>query len=347
MENRPTYHIIGAGIAGLYTAKLLKEYSPDAYIIVYESSEKVGGRCQSSFSDEFGCQTDNATHVILSCNQSAQSLIGKDSFQHFIKFFDIRKNKTISSILALKDVHLAIFNSNHPSWMQKLYVYSKLFPFFGLKAYFSCGDLENRLCRPLLRYCDEIRYGWIWKDIKVADSYIYQLVFNKGPINISPADKIISAIDSFNYNKIIGGYDFEYNTISNIFYRTSMPLTLPENNKMLGICNGKSQWIFSAPQYSAVTISNSGSMVIEPREIWQEVCCVRNYNSAFLPTHQVRHFQRATINQDCKNNAKRPNSAKTAFQNLWICGDWTMKNRPCCIETALQSAVRVCRALKK
>lgn len=347
MENRPTYHIIGAGVAGLYTAKLLKDYSPNAYIIIYESTEKVGGRCKSSFSEELGCQTDNATHVILSCNRFARALIGKKSFPHLIHFFDLRKNKLIPTFCARKEIYLSVFNSLHPSLWQKLYMYVKLFPFWGLKAYFSCGNLENTLCRPLLRYCDEIRYGWVWKDIKAADSCIYQLIFNKGIINISPTDKIISAIDSFNYNKIMGGYDFNYNAISNIFYRTSMPLTLPQNNKMLGICNGKSQWIFSAPQYSAITISNSGSITIDPREIWQELCSVRNYNSAFLPSYQVRHFPRATINQDRYNNTKRPNSAKTKFRNLYICGDWTMKNRPCCIETALQSAVRVCHVLKR
>ena len=346
MENKRIYHIIGAGLAGLYTAKLLKEYNPAAYVIVYESAEKIGGRCQSFFTSEFGCQVDNATHVLLNCNSLAQSLIGKECFQHIIRFYDIHHTKFIPILRALDDVHLAVFNSPHTSYRQKFYLYCQLFPFWGLKAYFSGGDLESRLCRPLLQYCDEIRYGWIWKDIRLSDTFVYQLIFNKGSVNILPNDIIISAIDSYNYHKIIGGFDFEYSSICNLFYRTSMPLTLPHNCRMLSIHGGKSQWLFSTSQYSSVTISNSGTANIHPRDIWQEICTIRDYNSAFLPTYQIRNFPRATICQDERNNAKRPVSATTSFQNLFICGDWTMKNRPCCIETALQSARRVCNTIK-
>ena len=38
------YHIIGAGIAGLQTAQLLKCKYPQAQIIVYEAAKHIGGR---------------------------------------------------------------------------------------------------------------------------------------------------------------------------------------------------------------------------------------------------------------------------------------------------------------
>ena len=56
---------------------------------------------------------------------------------------------------------------------------------------------------------------------------------------------------------------------------------------------------------------------------------------------QKLNNKRATIKQDYKNNNLRPTSACTMYDNMFICGDWTMKNRPCCIETAIESAIRI------
>ena len=121
-----------------------------------------------------------------------------------------------------------------------------------------------------------------------------------------------------------------------------MTLTFPQNLKMLGICNAEMQWIFACKDYVAVTVSNTNNKC-DPRNIWEEICKVRNYNSAFMPQYQVLYYPRATINQNHKNNSMRPVSVKTKFDNLFICGDWTMKNRPCCIETAIESAIRCCK----
>ena len=194
----------------------------------------------------------------------------------------------------------------------------------------------------IIKYVDEIKFGYVWHKVKHQDNLISELIFNKENIITNNNNIIISAIDSFNYNKIIGGYDFEYNEITDIYFRTSMPLTLPENQKVLGVRGGKSQWIFSGDNYIAVTISDSDSN-IDIRKIWQEICNIREYNSAFLPQYMILKYPRATIKQDTINNNKRPYSAVTDFDNMFICGDWTMKNYPCCIESAIMSAIRACK----
>lgn len=345
MENKPTYHIIGAGIAGLYVAKLLRQKYANARIVVYEAAEKPGGRCGSFFSAAFGCRTDNATHVILSCNRRSRDLIGKQRLCHPVRFFDLSRRRFLPAAACLAEAELAIFNTPRADWRAKAFTAGKLFPFFGLKAWFSAGDLDNALCLPLLKNIDEIKYGYVWNGIAAQNDKITALKFRQQNVKVAPQDVVISAVDSFNYNKIMGGYDFDYNSICNIFYRTSMTLTLPGGRQMLGIRGGTAQWLFSAPDYAAVTISNS-SAPVDARDIWKEICTLRGGSAAFMPHCQVLRHKRATICQDRRNNGKRPVSARTRFSNLLICGDWTMKNQPCCIETALNSAIRAVKLLK-
>ena len=344
MVNRKTYHVIGAGVAGLCTAKLLKQKYPQSRVIIYESAEKIGGRCAGSFSKTLDCQTDNATHVILNCNQMAQHLLGKNKFVHKIRFWDLQKSAFAPLRHCLKESQLAVFNTPAPDWRAKLFLYRKLFPFIGIKAYFSAGTLDKDLCLPLAHYADEIRLGWVWKGFHTQQDCLSGLIFSRGDVDLEPGDVVVSAIDSYAYNRLFGGYEFAYHAIDNFFFRTSMALTLPEEAKMLGLIKARGQWLFCSPDYAAVTISHVTEQ-FDARAIWQEICTLRHYNSAFMPRFDRRHFPRATISQDAVNNRMRPDNARTAYRNLFICGDWTMKNQPCCIETALQSARRVCRFL--
>lgn len=344
MANKKTYHIIGAGVAGLYTAKLLKKKHPRSRVIVYESAEKVGGRCMENFSQSLDCRTDNATHVVLNCNALTRDLIGQDKFVHKIRFWDLEKNAFVPVWRCLKESQLAVFNTPAPDWRAKLFLYRKLFPFLGLRAYFSAGTLGKDLYLPLVHYADELRLGWVWKGVHTQQDYLSELIFNRGKVTLTPDDVVVSAIDSYAYNRLFGGYDFAYQAIDNFFFRTSMALTLPREAKMLGLIKARGQWLFCSPNFAAVTISHVTEKFDE-RAIWQEICTLRHYNSAFMPRFGRRHFPRATISQDADNNRKRPSSAQTSYKNLFICGDWTMKNQPCCIETALQSARRVCRFL--
>ena len=147
MENKPTYHIIGAGIAGFYSAKIIKKQNPNAKIVMYEAAEKIGGRCKSIFSKQFGCIIDNATHVVLNCNKKTNSILGKcDSL---IKFWDIISSKFINKLKCIKEIELAIFNTAAVDWKCRLFVLNKLFPFWRIKAFFSTGNLEDILYKPL------------------------------------------------------------------------------------------------------------------------------------------------------------------------------------------------------
>lgn len=128
-----------------------------------------------------------------------------------------------------------------------------------------------------------------------------------------------------------------------------MQISLPEGLDFLGLSNMQAQWLFSSPGILAVTISDAKNLKLSDEElalsVWKEVCALRGHQSAFLPTYRVLRHKRATICQDSCNNALRPTNCQSKWKNMYLAGDWTMKNWPCSIEAALTSAIRAANYL--
>ena len=61
-----TAYVIGAGVAGLATAKRLAGLGHKA--VVFEATSHPGGRCRTLFDETLGLEIDNGTHLILSGN---------------------------------------------------------------------------------------------------------------------------------------------------------------------------------------------------------------------------------------------------------------------------------------
>jgi len=70
---RPTVHIIGAGLAGLAAAVKLSR-APCA-IVMHEASPVAGGRCRSFFDPTMGATIDNGNHLLLSGNHAALAYV--------------------------------------------------------------------------------------------------------------------------------------------------------------------------------------------------------------------------------------------------------------------------------
>ena len=84
-------------------------------------------------------------------------------------------------------------------------------------------------------------------------------------------------------------------------------------------------------------------MLDVPREtlaekIWDEVAAVAGLPKA-LPPWQIVRERRATFAATPAENAKRP-TAKTAWSNLVLAGDWTRTGLPATIEGAIRSGNR-------
>ena len=80
------------------------------------------------------------------------------------------------------------------------------------------------------------------------------------------------------------------------------------------------------------------------RAVWRDICQIRGVQPAFVPEYRVLKYPRATLLMTPQNNALRPDSCFTKYSNLFLAGDWTMKNWPCSLEAAARSGKRASSA---
>lgn len=347
-----TYHIIGGGIAGLAAAKFIKKKNIKNKVIVYEAAAVPGGRCRSFFNHRLGRTIDNATHVVLGANKNVLHLMKKPEFSGMANFFEngriTRKFWKYPELILL-----SVFNTKPAEIAFALIRKSalKLFPFLPkqLKIFYSKGDLSSRLIEPLSSFVDDMKTGYKLLGFSTEGNVISSLTFTKEKIDIAPQDKIICALDAANYSRIFNGPEFEFNEIINIFYRTSTPLTLPEDKKFVATPQNIADWIFVNQDIVAATISDSADITDTneelARKVWLEIRALNNIKAAFLPPYEVMRYKRATLKQDAFNNKLRPISAQSRYKNMALAGDWTMKNMPCCLEAAVLSAKRAVKQL--
>ena len=64
-----SFHIIGAGLAGLAAAVRL--CARGQRVVVYEATNQAGGRCRSYHDPALGITIDNGNHLLLSGNRAA------------------------------------------------------------------------------------------------------------------------------------------------------------------------------------------------------------------------------------------------------------------------------------
>lgn len=68
-SEKPHFHVVGAGVAGLAAAVRLARR--DCKVTLYDAAGHAGGRCRSFHDDALGCEIDNGNHLLLSGNTSA------------------------------------------------------------------------------------------------------------------------------------------------------------------------------------------------------------------------------------------------------------------------------------
>jgi len=346
---QPTYFIVGAGVAGLSCARLLKKKKPKSKVIVFDACDNVGGRCYSFDDKDFGQKLDNATHVIIGANKEAASFIADDEWEKSLYFFDIQNKKVIPNNKKMWP-YLMKAACNMPLNTADGKICKEIakatFPWTTnkLKIYFSKQNLSQKMINYLLNFADEIYLKHRLLKIETQFGNAAQLVFDKQTFDIGAQDKIILALDNRGFCRLMGTEALPHNNIINIFYKTSQKIHLPQNANFCGVLNGNCDWIFVNDNIVAITIS-AANHVVKPlpelaRQLWKELDIIRGVNSAFLPPFRVVKHNHATIAQDEATNQLRPCSALTQYPNVFIAGDWTMKNMPCCIETAILSAKR-------
>lgn len=348
-----TIHILGGGIAGLACAYYAKQKSPQSRVILYEAAARPGGRAFSCRDKGWNIELDNAAHGILGANREVLRFYrGKENVRR-IPFYDFADKKlSCNPFRFCRHILLSVFNTPAEKISARCLwrVASALFPFMPrqTRLFYSQNNLTPDLIASFLPYVDELKTGWKLQQA-VGEKQIEKLCFNRGEILVGKNDKIVSALDSRAYQRIFGGEVFDYNRIVNVFYRVSTRLWLPGEKGVLGLVNAKADWIFAGKNTLVVTISDFhgeiGDKTEFARRIWLEINALRNQTPFFLPDYRIRDYKYATIAQDKKNNAKRPQNCRTKYTNMVLAGDWTLKNYPCCLNGAVLSARRAVKAL--
>ena len=242
---------------------------------------------------------------------------------------------------------------SHISKKIRQYIIRQFFPFTSqkLKLWFSKGNLSQRIINVMAAYADEIHLNSRLTGISSQFGVAAILKFADKEVEISAKDKVIVALDNASCSKILNFSLLEHNQIVNIIYQTSETIFLPKGASFVGLKSGLIDWLFVGDKtLSAVIPDYKGDTNDLSRlafQVWKEIDRVRGVNSAFLPPYKIIFYPNATIAQDDKNNLLRPNNALTEYPNVFIAGDWSMKDKPCCMETAVLSSIRAVKSAIK
>ncbi len=71
--NKPSVHVVGAGLAGLAAAVRLAGGPRE--IVLHEAARQAGGRCRSYYEPALGMTIDNGNHLLLSGNHDARNYL--------------------------------------------------------------------------------------------------------------------------------------------------------------------------------------------------------------------------------------------------------------------------------
>ena len=355
-EILPTYHIIGSGLAGLMCAKYLKTSNNKLKVAVYETSLKAGGMLNSCFYSPWMMSLDNAPRIILNTQKNMSRFVHENEWAKKLLFTDFPEGNLSSEIKENEDILLKMFcRGNIDNMSIKLRQYMLRFCHSGknnnLRFYTTCGELNTRITNLLTPYADVITYDCELKSLQKRSDHVYGLRFNQGYIKLAKNDRVILALDNQYTSSLLGLPNLETTSCLCVSYYTSQTIFLPEGTYFLGIRGGTADLITVTPNLITAFVydycqefSTYDKIALK---IWSEIAQIRKVNAGFVPSYKVNVFNNVGIKISDENNLLRPDDAQSQYDNVFICGDWTMKNYPCCMETATLSALRAVKAALK
>ncbi len=128
-----------------------------------------------------------------------------------------------------------------------------------------------------------------------------------------------------------------FEAIVNVHYRVDVD---GGEAGFVGLVGGLAEWAFAKPGVLSVTISAANHLADRPSEAIAQQCW-GELATAFvlpepMPPWRVLREKRATFAATPAQERRRP-SARTAFRNLALAGDWTATGLPATIEGAIRS----------
>jgi len=207
----------------------------------------------------------------------------------------------------------------------------------------AVGGLSACFVEPALAHLASrgasVRFGDRLRSVAFDEGCAVALDFGTDRAELGKDDRLVLAVPPAAARELLPGLEApdEFRAIVNAHFRVSPGAGQP---LILGVVNGLTQWVFSYPEHVSVTISGADRLVDEPREalanaIWREVATLGGFPPG-LPPWQIIKEKRATFAATPGQDAKRP-SARTAFANVALAGDWTQTGLPATIEGAVRS----------
>jgi squalene-associated FAD-dependent desaturase len=187
-----------------------------------------------------------------------------------------------------------------------------------------------------------IEFGQQLRGMKFDGDCVSALDFGDASVTLSRGDHVVLAVPPWAAASLVPKLQTpdEFRAIVNAHFRIDPPADLPP---ITGVINGLVEWLFAYPGRLSVTISGADRLIDTPREelaarIWADVSKIAGV-AAPLPPWQIVRERRATFAAVPAQDARRPGT-RTAWNNLFLAGDWTATGLPATIEGAIRSGQR-------
>ena len=218
------------------------------------------------------------------------------------------------------------------------------------RAYVARRGLGPDLVEPGVKFISkhggEVRFGSRLRGVNKAASRIDALDFGAESTPLGPDDSVVLSLPAANLVQIRPEISapLETRAIVNAHFRLDHDVQLPGCNRLLGIVGGTAHWLFARGDIASVTVSAADQLAEKDAGeiadlLWQDVAIALGKPPSATPPVRIVKEKRATFAQIPTALAKRP-APRTAYNNLFLAGDWTATGLPATIEGAVHSGQR-------
>ncbi len=185
--------------------------------------------------------------------------------------------------------------------------------------------------------------------IEFSDGKLSSIRFAEASEVLGQGDGVILAVSHTHASQLMDELKAprDSNAILNVHYKLDENVSEP---RMLGLVGGACEWLQMRDSIASVTVSNANAWMDRDadtiaKQLWAEVAQVGGLHGD-VPSYRVIKEKRATFAATPEANMSRP-STDTAYENLYLAGDWTNAGLPATIEGAVMSGRLAAEAVLK